>query len=179
MKKSNTILKTLTAQVILIAIVLALIEVVGQLYAYSNPGYETLSAIPDRTVGWRLAPNLEYVHTGGHWYANEFSVEIKHNSQGFRDDNRSTKKPPGTTRIALLGDSFVAAKEVAFKNTPGQILEGLLNNQNLSIKQNQNFEVLNFGIGGIGIGQSFLTYRQYAQTFDPLLPATIIFPACC
>ena len=167
MKKSNTILKILTAQVMTIAIVLALVEIAGQLYAYSNPGYEALSAIPDRTVGWRLAPNLEYVHTGGHWYANEFSVEIKHNSQGFRDDNRSTKKPPGTTRIALLGDSFVAAKEVAFRNTPGQILEGLLNNQNLSIKQNQNFEVLNFGIGGIGIGQSFLTYRQYAQTFDP------------
>ena len=167
MKKLNNLLKILTAQVMTIAIVLTLVEIAGQLYAYSNPGYEALSAIPDRTVGWRLAPNLEYVHTGGHWYANEFSVEIKHNSQGFRDDNRSTKKPPGTTRIALLGDSFVAAKEVAFKNTPGQILEGLLNNQNLSIKQNQNFEVLNFGIGGIGIGQSFLTYRQYAQTFDP------------
>ena len=167
MKKLNNLLKILTAQVMTIAIVLTLVEIAGQLYAYSNPGYEALSAIPDRTVGWRLAPNLEYVHTGGHWYANEFSVEIKHNSQGFRDDNRSTKKLPGTTRIALLGDSFVAAKEVAFKNTPGQILEGLLNNQNLSIKQNQNFEVLNFGIGGIGIGQSFLTYRQYAQTFDP------------
>jgi len=167
MKKLNNLLKILTAQVITIVVVFALIEVVGQLYAYSNPGYETLSAIPDRTVGWRLAPNLEYISTGGHWYANDFSAEIKHNSLGFRDYYRNTKKPLDTTRIALLGDSFVAAKEVAFKNTPGQILEGLLNNQNLSTKLNQNFEVLNFGIGGIGIGQSFLTYRQYAKTFDP------------
>ena len=167
MKKLNNLLKILTAQVITLVVVLALIEVVGQLYAYSNPGYETLSAIPDRTVGWRLAPNLEYIFTGSHWYANEFSAKIKHNSLGFRDYNRNTEKPPGTTRIALLGDSFVEAAQVAFKNTPGQILEGLLNNQNLNIKQNQNFEVLNFGIGGIGIGQSLLTYRQYAKTFDP------------
>jgi len=166
MKKLNNLLKILTAQVIIIAIVLALIEAAGQFYAYSNPGYETLSAIPDRAVGWRLVPNLKYIHTGSYWYENEFSVEIRHNSLGFRDNDRSVIKPPGITRIALLGDSFVTAKQVAFQNTPGQVLEQLLN-QSTDIKRSRNFEVLNFGIGGIGIGQSFLTYRQYAKAFDP------------
>ena len=166
MKKAKEILKILAAQAITILAILALIEVVGQLYAYSNPGYETLSAIPDKTVGWRLTPNLEYIHTGGHWYADEFSVEIKHNSLGFRDNNRNIITPPNTTRIAVLGDSFVAAKQVPFQNTPGQVLEQLLN-QNSKTEQKQNYEVLNFGIGGIGIGQSFLAYRQYARSFNP------------
>jgi len=66
MKKAKEILKILAAQAITILAILALIEVLGQLYAYSNPGYETLSAIPDKTVGWRLTPNLEYIHTGGY-----------------------------------------------------------------------------------------------------------------
>ena len=65
-EKSKKFLKILSAQAITILAILALIKVVGQLYAYSNPGYETLSAVPDKTVGWRLTPNLEYIHTGVH-----------------------------------------------------------------------------------------------------------------
>ena len=166
MKKAVTILKILVAQVLTVLIALATIEVVGQLYAFYKPAYETLSAIPDKVVGWRMAPKLEYIHSGHHWYEREFRAEVKVNSLGFRDYNRSAIKPADTTRIVVLGDSFVAAEEVSFKDTPAQVLEQHLN---LSIDTNQSrkFEALNFGIGGIGIGQSFLTYRQYAKNFDP------------
>jgi hypothetical protein len=161
----KNLLKIFAAQVLTLAIVLAIIETGGQVYAGFHPSYESLSAIPDPIVGWRLAPNLKYIHTGGHWYAREYSVDIVHNALGFRDLNRKKDKPSNTKRIALLGDSFVAANEVAFQNTPGQILEQLLN-KTTTITKNRKFEVLNFGIGGTGIGQSFLTYRQYAQGFD-------------
>ena len=166
MKKLNHIFKILTAQILTIVILLAFIELAGKTYAYFNPGYENLYAIPDRVVGWRLTPSLEYIHTGGHWYENEFRVKVKHNSLGFRDSERSVSKPPGVTRIALLGDSSVSARQVAFKNTSGQTLEKLLN-QNSRTKKSKIYEVLNFGIDGIGVGQSFLTYRQYASAFDP------------
>ena len=166
MKKLNHIFKILTAQILTIVILLAFIELAGKTYAYFNPGYENLYAIPDRVVGWRLTPNLEYIHTGGHWYENEFRVKVKHNSLGFRDYERSVSKPPGVTRIALLGDSSVSARQVAFKNTSGQTLQKRLN-QNSRTKKSKIYEVLNFGIDGIGVGQSFLTYRQYASAFDP------------
>ena len=64
------------------------------------------------------------------------------------------------------GDSSVSARQVAFKNTSGQTLQKRLN-QNSKTKQSKVYEVLNFGIDGIGVGQSFLTYRRYASAFDP------------
>ena len=166
MKKLNYVFKILAAQILTIVIVLIFIEAAGKTYANFNPGHENLYAIPDRVVGWRLAPNLEYIHTGSHWYENEFRTKIKHNSLGFRDYERSVLKPSGITRIALLGDSSVSARQVAIEDTSGQTLERLLN-QNSKTKQSKVYEVLNFGIDGIGIGQSFLTYRQYASGFDP------------
>jgi hypothetical protein len=166
LKKISTILKILIAQTILIVVILAIIEVVGQLHAFYKPAYDTLSTIPDKVVGWRMAPNLEYVHAGHHWYEREFRAEVKVNSLGFRDYDRTPIKPADTIRIVVLGDSFVAAEEVSFKDTPAQVLEQRLN---LSIATNQSrkFEALNFGIGGFGIGHSFLTWNEYAKTFDP------------
>ena len=90
-----------------------------------------------------MTPDLEYTHTGSNWYQNEFKVQIKHNSVGFRDLNRSILKPNGIKRIALLGDSSVSARQVEFINTPGQRLETLLN-QNLKSNANKSYEVLNF-----------------------------------
>ena len=80
MKKIKLILKVLVAQMLVMLAILVLIEVIGKMHAYLNPGYETLYAIPDKKVGWKMTPNLEYVSTGHHWYENEFRVNIKHNS---------------------------------------------------------------------------------------------------
>jgi lysophospholipase L1-like esterase len=165
-KKINFALKILIAQILTLIIILILVEVFGKTYAYFNPGHETLYVIPDKYIGWRMTPDLQYVSTGANWYASEFAVKIKHNSLGFRDNNRSIIKPNGTKRIVLLGDSSVSARQVEFKNTPGQVLERLLN-QNLRSIENNAYEVLNFGIDGIGVGQSFLTYRKYANAYNP------------
>ena len=63
MKKFNSITKILTAQFFTIAIILILIEIIGKTYAFYNPGHETLYAIPDKLIGWRMTPDLEYTHT--------------------------------------------------------------------------------------------------------------------
>jgi len=68
-----------------------LVEVVGQVYATFRPSYRVLNYVPEETLGWKLAPNLEFVSTGEHWYAREFSVPIKINSLGFRDLDRKQK----------------------------------------------------------------------------------------
>ena len=145
-----------------------LVEVVGQVYATFRPSYRVLNYVPEETLGWKLAPNLEFVSTGEHWYAREFSVPIKINSLGFRDLDRKQKKPTSTFRVALMGDSFVEALQVPLAKTAGQLLEKKLNDelykQNLGVNQ---FEVLNFGIGAHGTDQALLTYLKYAKKFNP------------
>jgi len=145
-----------------------LIEIEGQIYAAFHPSYRVLRYVPDETLGWKLAPNLEFVSTDEHWYAREFSVPIKINSLGFRDLDRKLEKPSGVYRIALMGDSFVEALQVPFSKTAGQLLEEKLN-KNFTNRASgiHKFEVLNFGIGAHGADQAYLTYLKYAKKFSP------------
>ena len=64
------------------------IEVGGQIYVYSHPGYEVIPFVPDPILGWRFT-NSENIITGNHWYAREFSTKVKINSHGFRDLERT------------------------------------------------------------------------------------------
>ena len=144
-----------------------LIEIFGQIYISFRPSYNVLRYVPEKTIGWKLAPNLNFISTDEYWYAREFSVPIKVNSLGFRDLERVTNKPPNVSRIAILGDSFVEALQVDFSKTAGQLLENKLNkdlfNKNSEF---QKFEVLNFGIGAYGIDQTLLAYLYYARKFN-------------
>lgn len=59
-------------------------------------------AVEDSTLGHLYRPNVHARAEGP-----EFSVEYRTNSGGLRDkSSHPTPKPPGTTRILLLGDSF-------------------------------------------------------------------------
>ena len=96
-----------------------LIEIVGQIYVSFRPSYDVLRYVPEKIIGWKLAPNLNFISTDEYWYAREYSVPIKTNSLGFRDLERATNKPPNVSRIAILGDSFVEAIQVDFSKTAG------------------------------------------------------------
>ena len=147
---------------------LIIIAVAGQIYTFLKPGYKVLDVIPDRDIGWRLVPNATFTYTGNHWYENEFKTQIKVNSLGFRDKERTVEKHKKLIRMVVMGDSSVAAYEVSFEKTPAQLLEGYLNGTNPGeFTQKTKYEVLNFGIGGFGIGQNFLTNRAYVKDFFP------------
>ena len=145
-----------------------LIEAAGQFYTSIRPSYRLLHYVPEKTLGWKLVPDLEFIYTAPHWYAREFSVPIKINSLGFRDVDRKQEKPSSVSRIALMGDSYVEALQVPFSKTAGQLLEKKLNehlsNQASSPRQ---FQVLNFGISAYGTDQAYLTYLKYARKFHP------------
>lgn len=113
-------------------------------------------------------------HTGKHWYAREFNTTVKTNSLGFRDLERKVEKDANTVRISLLGDSMVAARQVNFEETAGQLLEKMLNN-GLTPKTGKKYEVLNFGVGAFGLGQQLLTYATYARNFKPDFVISYIF----
>ena len=155
---------------------LIIIAVAGQIYTFSNPGYENLDVIPDRQIGWRLVPNSLFTYTGTHWYEREFKTQIKTNSLGFRDKERTIEKQKDLTRLAVIGDSFVVAREVPFDKTPSQLLERYLNEGNPgNSSKKPTYEVLNFGITGFSIPQNLLTNRIYVKDFAPKYVFLFIF----
>ncbi|UPM49240.1 SGNH/GDSL hydrolase family protein [Synechococcus sp. A10-1-5-1] len=118
----------------------------------------------DSDRGWTLKSNVRT-----HW-SQEGSAPVHTNSQGYRDSEWALVKEPGVLRIAVLGDSFTEALQVPLEQTwvnqlpaamaavPGcRLLKGFP----------KGAETLNFGVGGYGTGQSWLTWQKDAQRFQP------------
>ncbi len=148
-----------------VVFILGLFELGGQTYVSFHPAYDVLYLEPDRVVGWKEVPGLKWTWAGFYWYADEYSVQIETNAHGFRDAPREFSKPPGILRVAVLGDSYVEALQVPFEKTSAQLLEKRLNAR--LAPEGSQFEVLNFGISGYGLGQEFLAWEQYARRFAP------------
>ena len=172
----KTIFKVLLAQILTLAVLLVIIALAGQIYTFSKPGYENLDVIPDRQIGWRLVPNSLFTYTGMHWYEREFKTQLKINSLGFRDKERTVEKQKDLTRLVVIGDSFVVAREVPFDKTPSQLLERYLNEGNPGdFSKRSTYEVLNFGVTGFSIPQNLLTNRIYVKDFAPKYVFLFIF----
>jgi hypothetical protein len=93
-------------------------------------------------------------------YAGHSWIEI--NSDGWRGPEAALQTPPGTFRIALLGDSYIEAFEVPYEKTAGEVLEA-----RLSALRGTPVEVLNFGHGGYGTTQQLLTLQHEVWKYSP------------
>lgn len=82
---------------------------------------------------------------------------IRVNKSGFRcSRDFVVKKPPGSRRILLFGDSMTAGDGVSDRQRYGDILETEIG----------DLEVYNFGLPGTGTDQQYLAYREYATDLD-------------
>src|SRR6266404_8150853 len=97
---------------------LALVEIGLRLIGFSYPEFYGA----DAQRGYSLRPNREG------WYRKEGEAYVRINSDGLRDREHSKTKVPNTFRIAVLGDSFVEALQVPFKESFCQIVEQQLRN---------------------------------------------------
>jgi len=165
-EKSKTFCKLLIANLVVFLTVLLVVEIGGQIYVYFHPSYKILPFIPHQVLGWGFIPNSKHIMTGDHWYSREFSSKIKINSHGFRDFNRPIRKDRNSIRIAILGDSMVAGRQLEFDVTAGQLLEKKLK-KFITPKTGKTYEVLNFGIPGFGVDQMYLNWEHYASKFNP------------
>jgi len=104
---------------------------------------------------YHLRPNLNVRFEG---------VPVKTNSFGMRNREISKKKPDGTYRIALLGDSFAFGWGVEFEKIFAQVMERQLN---LSAAANKNFEVLDFGVPGYSSFQEAALFEKIGLDFEP------------
>lgn len=112
---------------------------------------------PDPVLGWKLKKNARSVLN-----TPEFRITMTTNSRGWRDIERSLEKPPGSYRIALLGDSFVEATSVEMDDAFHRRLERILSDES-----RRETEVLNFGVGGYGTLQEYLVYGREARRYAP------------
>lgn len=124
--------------------------------------------IYDEFTGTRLEPGHQFV-----FQSEGFSSNII-NSQGLRDREHTLQKPTGTFRIAVLGDSFSEAFQVAQENTFWSILEREL--QSMPEFKNQTVEVINFGVSGFGTTQQWQMLEHYVGEYSPDLVLLAFLP---
>ena len=121
----------------------------------------------DPLRGKRLVPKKEG------WYRSEGEAYIRINSAGFRDTEHDIQKKEGTYRIAILGDSYIEARQVALEHTFGRRLEDYLHT--CQPDQFTAIETLSFGQGGYSTTDELLTLQYDVWPYDPDMVLTSIF----
>ena len=85
------------------------------------------------------------------------------NRDGFRGPARTREKPPGVTRVAIIGDSTAMGWGVAEEDTYAARLEPLLVSDELP----HGVEVLNFALAGLTAEGVLRRLEELALDFDP------------
>src|SRR6266581_4197431 len=91
---------------------LAVIELGLRIAGYSYPEFYEI----DEHRGFALRPSM------AGWYRKEGQAFVRINADGLRDREHAKQKPPGTLRIAVLGDSYTEALQVPRKETFWSVL---------------------------------------------------------
>jgi hypothetical protein len=101
----------------------------------------------DSATGWSIRPGSR----SGELYTS--------NGDGFRSKKEfAITAPPNITRIACCGDSYTFCSEVADDDSWPQHLQNKLGN---------SFEILNFGVAGTGLAQSYVRYQDKVKKYHP------------
>jgi hypothetical protein len=136
---------------------LILLEIGLRLAGVSYPNL----GMPHPETGWALRPG-----TSG-WVRdeNKAGVFVTINSDGLRDREHSLAKPPGTLRIAVLGNSYTEAMQVPLEQTYWAVMEREL--ARAGLPGIRSVEVINFGVGGFGTAQELITLRTKVWKYQP------------
>ena len=122
----------------------------------------------DATRGFRLRPGKQG------WYRAEGEAYLSINSLGYRDREHDPRKPEDVFRIAVLGDSFVEARQVSLEDTFWNRLGDHL--WTCPLLADKRIEMLNFGIGGYNTSQEYMTLQQDVRIFSPDMILLAMFP---
>ena len=107
---------------------------------------------PNEKTGYDLAPGFQ-LHSGVY----RMSV----NSLGLRGPQVSRRKPPGVTRIAIVGESSAFGYLVSDGEEAARLLERTLR------EQGHKVEVLNGGVPGYNLFQSVVRFREVLAPLEP------------
>ena len=100
----------------------------------------------------------------------EFTSRVTINGLGLRGPERPYARPPGVSRVLVLGDSFVEAAQVAEHRGVVARLEAALNAGGAA-----RYEVLNGGVGGWGTGQQYVYLTHEGHRYEPDLVLVLLY----
>ena len=152
-KQSRLVRLLLVAGAILVALLIAEVALRVSGFSYFN------TYVADQDVGYSLRPGAEG------WWKKEGLTYVKINSQGFHDREHTLAKPPGTLRIAVVGDSFTEALQVPLENAFWSVMEPKL--QECLQRASSKVEVLSFGVGGFSTAQELVLLQKRVWQFSP------------
>ena len=101
----------------------------------------------------------------GFWHG-EGGAFVEINSDGLRDIEHNIEKSPETFRVAVMGDSYTLARQVALESTYWWITERLLE-EACPFVPDGGVEMINFGMAGWGTAQELRLYETRARQYDP------------
>jgi len=105
----------------------------------------------------KIKKNISYTDYGYLFTSNQY---------GMRDKQYSLVKPKNTFRIALLGGSYEMGSGVSDKNVFEAIVEDKIN-KNKIFNNYENFEILNFAVGGYYLIQHLKLSKEEIYKFKP------------
>lgn len=114
---------------------------------------------PDDVRGYSLRPGMEG------WYRKEGESFVRINSDGLRDREHAKQKPAGVFRIAVVGDSYAEAFQVAQEKAFWSVMGRRL--ADCPALAGRKVEVINFGVSGYGTAQELLTLREKVWDYSP------------
>jgi len=114
---------------------------------------------PDPHCASRLRPGVSG------WWITEGRGFVQINADGLRDRQHAVRKPDGTLRIAILGDSFTEALQVDAQKAFWAVAERELRRGEQG--SDQEIEFINFGVSGYGTAQELLMLRNYVWKYEP------------
>jgi hypothetical protein len=114
---------------------------------------------PDASRGYSLRPGMEG------WYRKEGEAYVRINSDGLRDREHTKEKPADTLRIAVVGDSYAEAFQVAQEKAFWSVMERSL--ADCPPLRGRRVEVINFGVSGYGTAQELITLRGQVWEYSP------------
>ncbi len=116
---------------------------------------------------YRIEPNAAFTYYGylpGE--VEDFANPVRLNALGFHDRDYAPERPiPSTYRIMVLGDSYVAAWEVALEQTFHKRLEARLEKEDPLGRG--SYQVIAFGQGRSAQEREIEWMRQYAPIYRP------------
>ncbi|MGD9781978.1 MAG: SGNH/GDSL hydrolase family protein [Kiritimatiellia bacterium] len=105
-------------------------------------------------LGQVFIPGKTAIHTVRFESRNKVAI----NSHGMRNPEVPLKKPAGTKRIALLGDSFASNLPVPQAEVFTEVMDRLLP---------EDWEILNFGVDGYTTLQEWMQFGETVAAFEP------------
>ncbi len=132
--------------------------------------------VTDESEIMRFKPNVReesYVTKNLPGMGEDYSAFVlSTNSEGFRDYDHPLEKPPGSSRVAFVGDSFVFGLGVSQEDTLAVLLEQDLNSGGIG----RRYDVMNFGLPGL----NFEGMGRLTQTFVvKYRPEVVVYSFIC